>query len=87
MALGAATGNREGGLAIMTGATGLTFGHICHGHTLASTVGEGLGVAIRTFVGCSVEVMAEVTNHGATAVFKGQVGRFVASVALVAITG
>lgn len=71
MALGAASRNREGGLAIMAGSTGFAFGHICHGHSFASTVGEGLGVAIRAFVGCSVEVMAEVTNHGATAVFKG----------------
>ena len=87
MALGAASGNREGGLAVMAGATGLAFGHVSHGHPLATTVGEGLGVAVRTFVRSSMEVMAEVTNHRTTAVFEGQVGRLVANVALVAIAG
>lgn len=87
MALGAASGNREGGLAVMAGATGFAFGHICHGHPLATTVGEGLGVAVRALVRCSMEVMTEVTNNGATAVFEGQIGRLVANVALVTITG
>jgi len=87
MALGAASRNREGGLAIMAGATGFPFAHIGHGHPLTATIGEGLGVAIRAFVGCSVEIMAEVTNHGATAVFKGQVSWLVANVTLVTITG
>ena len=87
MAFSAASGNREGGFAIMAGATGLAFGHICHGHPLAATVGEGLGVAVRTLVCCSMEVMTEIADHGTAAVFEGQVGRFVAHVTLVTVTG
>lgn len=87
MALGAASGNREGGFAVMAGSTGFAFGHICHGHPLTATVGEGFSVAVRAFVRGGMEVMAEVTNDSAAAVFKGQVSRFVANVALVAITG
>ena len=86
MALGAASGNREGGLAIMAGATGLAFGHICHGHPLAATVGEGLGVAVRALIRSSVEVMAEVANYRTTAVFERQIGRFVACMAFVAVS-
>lgn len=71
----------------MAGATGFTFAHIGHGHPLSTTIGERLGVAVAALVRCSMEVMAEVTNYGTTAVFKGQVGRLVANVALVAITG
>ena len=87
MALGAASGNREGGLAVMAGTAGLAFGHICHGHPLTATVGESLGVAVRALIRSSVEVMAEVANYRTTAVFKGQVGRLVANVALVTVTG
>lgn len=87
MALGAASGNREGGLAVMTGATGFAFGHVCHGHPFTATVGEGLGVAVRALIRSSVEVMAEVTNYRTSAVFKGQVSRLVANVALITVTG
>ena len=87
MALGAASGNREGGLAIMTGATGFALCHICHGHPFAAAIGEGLGVAVRTLVCCSMEVMTEIADYGAAAVFEGQVGRLVANMALVAVTG
>lgn len=71
----------------MAGTAGLAFGHICHGHPLTATVGEGLGVAVRALIRSSVEVMAEIANYRAAAVFEGQVGRLVANVALVTVTG
>ena len=87
MALGAVSFDGESGFAIMTGATGFALCHICHGHPLATTIGEGLGVAVRTLVCCSMEVMTEIADYGAAAVFEGQVGRLVANMALVAVTG
>lgn len=87
MTLGAVTLNGEGGLAVVAGATGFALGHISHGHPLASTIREGFGVAVRTFVRSGMEVMAEIADHGTAAVFEGQVGRFVARVTLVTVTG
>lgn len=86
MTLGAVALDGEGGLAVVAGATGFALCHISHGHPLASTIGEGFGVAVRTFVRCGMEVMAEVTDYGTAAVFEGQVGRFVAHVTLVTVT-
>lgn len=87
MTLGAVALDGEGGLAVVAGATGLALRHVSHGHPLASTIGEGFGVAVRTLVRCGMEVMAEVTDYGAAAVFEGQVSRFVTNVTFVAITG
>lgn len=87
MTFGAVALDGEGGLAVVACATGLALCHIGHGHPLASTIGEGFGVAVRTLVRCGMEVVAEVTDYGTAAVFEGQVGRFVTNVTLVAITG
>lgn len=87
MAFSAIAFDREGGLAVMAGTTGFALCHISHGHPLASTIGEGLGVAIGALIGSGMEVMAEIADHGTAAVFEGQVGRFVARVTLVTVTG
>ena len=85
MALGTISLDGEAGLAVMAGATGFTLSHVSHGYPFAATIGENLGVAVRTFVCGRMEVMAEVTNDSTTAVFEGQVSRFIANVALVAV--
>lgn len=71
----------------MAGTTGFPLLHIFHGHSLATAIGEGLGVTITTRVGGGVEVMTEVADNGATVVLEGQIGRFVAHMTLVTITG
>lgn len=44
-------------------------------------------MAVTALVGSGVEVMAEVADYGAAAVLEGQVGRLVAHMALVTVTG
>lgn len=69
----------------MAGTAGLALLHLFHGDTLGIAVGEKFGVAVIAAVGCSMEVMAEVTNNGAPGVLKSQVCRLVPHVALVAV--
>lgn len=87
MTLGAISLYRESGLAVMAGATGFALSHLSHGHPFAATIREDLGVTIGAFVCSGVEIMAEVANNRAAAVFEGQVSWLVANVALVAVAG
>ena len=85
MTLGTAGSDGKGSLSVVAGTTGLALLHLFHGYTLATAIGERLGMAIRALVSCGVEVMTEIADDCATAVFVGQVGRFVTDMAFVAV--
>lgn len=71
----------------MACAAGLALLHIFHGcPTLAAAIRECLGVAVTALVCSGMEVVAEIADGGSTAVFEGQVSRFIANVTLVAVS-
>ena len=86
MAFSAIAFDREGGLAVMAGTTGFALGHVGHGQAFTAAIGKELGVTVLALEGCRMEVMAEIADHGPTAVFEGQVGRLVALMTLVAVS-
>ena len=71
----------------MANATGFTLGHVDHGHPLTTTVWKILSVAVVAFVDRGVKVMTEVTDYRTLAILEDQVGRFIAYVAFVTVTG
>lgn len=77
----------EGRFAVMASTTGFTLGHVSHSHPLATTVWKILGVAVTAFVDRCVKVMAEIADNRTPAALEDQVGRLIADVAFIAITG
>jgi hypothetical protein len=71
----------------MASTTGFTLSHVSHSHPLATTVWKILGVAVVAFVDGCVKVMAEITDNRTSAALEGQVGRLIAGVAFIAVTG
>lgn len=71
----------------MAGAAGLAVGHVTHRHPFAATVLECFRVTIVAAENAGVKIVAEIADYCPSAVLECQVGRFIADVALVAITG